>query len=123
MVLGRFYLKQTQNGNLLGEFSNYRMNQIITESANLVPDGKSNKNNFEGRYRSSWLEREDSTFSNLEIQLIANTQLYRITWRNNIENTIFHGQGFIVDNILIGDYMDNDLRNHLQTNTDVFNIV
>lgn len=36
MILGRFYFKQTQNGNLLGEFSNQRSDFNHSESADFL---------------------------------------------------------------------------------------
>ncbi|WP_447637142.1 hypothetical protein [Flavobacterium microcysteis] len=123
MILGRFYLKQTQNGNLLGEFSNYRMNNITTESVDLIRANNQNSTIFSGIFMSSWLEIDGSVFSDLEIQFDATTRHYDLTWRNNNGNIGFHGRGFLVDDILIGDYMDHELRNHLENTTNVFDTI
>ena len=36
MINGRFYFTQTQNGNLLGEYSNSRSDRNYTESADVT---------------------------------------------------------------------------------------
>lgn len=112
MILGRFYLKLTSNGNLHGEFSNYSMNRITAESADFIPN--ESYNGFVGRFRSTWLEIDGPTFSDLQIQFNENTQIFTLIWRNTNERAIFHGEGFLIDDILIGDYMDNELHIRLQ---------
>ncbi len=53
-VNGRFYFKQTSNGNLIGEFSNdHSQNEISTESADL----KIANGNYLGEYYSTWQEK------------------------------------------------------------------
>lgn len=107
MVLGRFYFKQTLNGNLLGEFSNTEMNQNRTESADLTTElGEP----FIGIYSSTWLEQNEQ-YLDLEIQykINSNNRIYNLIWSNNGATT-FLGEGFVVDNILIGDYRDNELQ-------------
>lgn len=107
MVLGRFYFKQTANGNLLGEYSNTEMNLNRTEGADItslfsLP--------FIGTYTTTWFEQSAQSL-NLEIQfkVNGNNRIYSLTWTNN-GNTVFVGQGFLVDGILIGDYRDNELE-------------
>jgi len=113
MVLGRFYFKQTANGNLLGEFSNTGMQVNRTESADIT--SRFNLP-FIGTYRSTWFEQNEQSLD-LEIQykIDSNNRIYTLIWSNNGAIT-FVGEGFVVDSILIGDYRDDELnlfiRNH-----------
>ncbi|PZO24291.1 MAG: hypothetical protein DCE86_16865 [Flavobacteriaceae bacterium] len=111
MILGRFYLKRTQDRNLIGQFSNQAMNENITENAIFTGNGRID-DDFVGNYDSTWVENgEGQRTSTLEIRLIPNTQLYRLTWINANESIEFHGEGFVIDNMLIGDYRDLEIQN------------
>jgi hypothetical protein len=103
-IIGRFYFKQTNYGNLIGEFSNNEMNRNLTESANIL---ESYEAMYTGKYRTTWFETGTTTLI-LEITFREQTDnnIYILVWRNEKNETIFKGEGFIVDNILIGDYQD-----------------
>lgn len=107
MILGRFYFKQTLNGNLLGEFSNYMINQNTTESADLISEFDQM---FIGNYRATWFGHMAESLD-LEIRFKSNenNRIYSLIWSKNQE-IIFIGEGFLVDNILIGDYRDDELE-------------
>lgn len=107
MVLGRFYFKQSINGNLLGEYSNAEMNRNRTESADIVSVFS---HPFIGNYSSTLFEQSAQSL-NLEIQfkLNSNNRIYTLTWTNS-QAIIFRGEGFLVDNVLIGDYRDQELE-------------
>ena len=71
-ITGRFYFKQTDSGNLLGEFSNNSMSVNSTESADIV---KNEANAFIGDYKSSWIEDGEAELLNLKIELKINTKI------------------------------------------------
>lgn len=103
MLIGSFYLKQTHSGNLLGEFyNNHNRIRTYTESADL--ERKNTSDLFVGEYLSTWREENEPVEFNLKIERIESNS-YKLTWRNKDRN-VFFGYGFIVDNILIGDYTD-----------------
>jgi hypothetical protein len=94
MILGRFYLKQTRNRNLLGEYCNYGMNRINTESADLI-DNQNSTEDFIGTYRSTWLEEDGPEFLNLNIEyaINGNNRIYNLTWSVANGDIRFYGQG------------------------------
>ena len=98
-MIGNFYYKQSANGNLLGEFSNNSTSSVIPDSCLLISIFQEN---FVGSYQSTWIENENSSgIFTLEIQKLSN-QKFKLTWQNN--EITFLGEGFIVDNMLIGFY-------------------
>jgi hypothetical protein len=99
-VKGRFYFKQTSNGNLLGEFSNSG-SQSWTESADATG---STTCNFVGSYQSSWQESGASFFAELTIAPKANCHnLFSLEWKRS-GTLIFKGEAMLCDDILVGDY-------------------
>lgn len=101
-IIGRFYFKQTRNGNLLGEFSNYKSTRNFTESANIISGFHSD---FIGNYIATWNENKPTTL-NLTITNKPSTNgIFSLVWSEN-DKPIFKGEGFIVDDILLGDYQD-----------------
>ena len=101
-MIGRFYFTRTENGNLIGEFSNNRSESIQTESAETTAQTV----NYIGTYRSTWndgtaIEAELT----IEIKPNTNNQIFTLIWR--IGNDIaFWGEGMLCRQILIGDYRD-----------------
>ncbi len=105
-VIGSFYFRKTSSGNITGEFTNNLNNRIFTESAdlNLVTQEISS---FAGNYIATWQENEESHLSTLNISFLegSNNLKYRLIWRSETsENILFHGEGFLVGDILIGHY-------------------
>ncbi len=111
MILGRFYLRQTPTGNLIGEFSNNSMNRNATESADLI-DGFTN--NFIGVYNSTWFE-DSAQHLTLRIEAKANTNnmIFILRWSNPANVDVFFGEGFIIDNLLIGNYWDSEVQDRI----------
>ena len=102
-IIGRFYFKRTANGNLIGEYSHDTSINNSTESVDLIKsiDG------FVGNYESSWIELSSSVKSTLTIKHRAGTnkRIFSLVWK--IKNKpVFWGEGFLCDDILIGDYRD-----------------
>lgn len=102
-LIGRFYFKKTGNYNLLGEFSNNKSNLIFTESADTT--GHDSSKDFIGTYNATWQENGEAFFATLTITFKTNTtqQIFELKWMNNNE-IIFIGEGFVFDDVLIGDY-------------------
>jgi len=104
-VIGHFYLKKTVNRNLLGEFTNETTENIFTESADLQsPIGD---DSFSGIYLTTWRENRDSYIYELRVSINekSNNLKYNLLWKNiKDSNVIFIGEGFLVNNMLIGHY-------------------
>ena len=99
-LIGRFYLKKTNNGNLLGEFSNNESNKIFSESADSVDESCC----FIGDYNSTWQEDGLYHFAKLTIAFRpeTNKKIFTLKWVEGSKT--FIGEGMLCDNILIGDY-------------------
>lgn len=100
-IIGRFYFKQTQSKNLLGEFSNNASDENYVEAAFKTTE----EDGFEGIYETKWIEKDVSIY-NLSIKSISikNSIIYYLEWKTGNGKVIFKGQGMLVDNILIGNY-------------------
>lgn len=104
-IIGTFYFKKTTNGNLVGEYTNNKTNYLSVECAQITSSEK--KNLFEGTYRTTWIEGEKPESATLKISLQnISVQKYDLTWKSNSDITLFKGQGFIMDEILLGTYTD-----------------
>ncbi len=103
-IIGRFYFKKTQNNNLIGEFSNNLHNRNYTESADSICATE----NFIGEYYSTWQDNGKATFAKLKIEYKegSGTSLFKLEWFSEKEEKIFEGEGFLCDDMLIGDYRD-----------------
>ena len=101
-VIGRFYYKQTRNGNLIGEFSNNKSERNYTESANILSGFFAE---FIGNYTATWNENAPTSLDLIITNKPSTNGIFTLTWSEN-GKAIFKGEGFIVDNILIGDYQD-----------------
>lgn len=102
-TIGRFYFKQTSNGNLIGEFSNDNsQDEISTESA----ERKVHNDGFAGDYVSTWQENGGPCYAKLSISPKKNvwTKIFSLTWVETNGTRIFEGEGMFCGDILIGDY-------------------
>lgn len=101
LLIGRFYFKKTQTGNLVGEFSHNGSVTNFTESADINDYNDA----FTGNYYTTWQENKVSHLADLKIEFKLGTsdRIYKLTWTEN-GNEIFLGEGFLFDDILIGDY-------------------
>lgn len=103
-IIGAFYFKQNKSGNLLGEFTNNKMEGVSTESSDLTSNYKMK---FEGIYETTWFEENIGQNLTLEIRNESkNDNLFELTWRNKKGDMQFRGVGFIVGKKLIGYYTD-----------------
>jgi hypothetical protein len=103
ILLGRFYFKLTSNGNLVGEFSNNIYNGIYTESA----DSIDSTHGYLGKYKSTWQENRNPDYAILKISHKPNTnrKIFVLKWIRK-GKPIFKGEGMLCENILIGDYQE-----------------
>lgn len=95
-IIGRFYFKQTTNGNLLGEFSNNGTKRNYTESADLL---SKKEIDFVGEYNTTWYE-DEACSAKLVIKL-KHENIFTLKWSGKSN---FDGEGMLCDNILIGNY-------------------
>jgi len=106
ILIGRFYFKKTENGNLIGEYSHNTSKSITTECA--IPLGATD--GFLGCYNSIWLNKESSTFSKLSIKVSSRScKILELKWEYD-ETENFWGEGFIIDGMLIGDYRNFEIE-------------
>lgn len=100
-ISGRFYLKKTSNGNLVGEWSNDHDAQVFSESADLIePDRTGDV--YLGHYFSTWQENGESRFATLTIyRRSGRGSLFALEWSGSSN---FLGEGMLCDEILIGNY-------------------
>jgi hypothetical protein len=116
MINGRFYYIQTDSGNLIGEYSNQTSESNTPESAELIcGDGR-----FIGSYNSTWFERIDgesvSMILTIDFKPESKGRILVLTWQ--VKNEIrYYGEGFIVNNMLIGNYWDKDLNSLIPRTT------
>jgi len=105
-LIGRYYFKQTSNGNLIGEFSCNLFHKIYTESADFK-EGKRSKVPFIGSYFSTWEDEGNSIMADLDIDYKYKQKItiYKLTWKLK-GNLTYVGEGMLCDNILIGDYSE-----------------
>ena len=102
-MIGRFYLKQTSNGNLIGEWSNNDATRVFSESCDLIKSD--DDKDYIGEYHSTWQEKTTPIFAKLTITNKPNSGgLFHLEWRGKNNSNNFDGEGMLCDDILIGDY-------------------
>lgn len=111
MVNGRFYFTQTQNGNLLGEYSNSKSDRNVTESADLTSEFAAG--NLVGTYISTWFHGKPHSLTLVVEEKSGTSGILSIRWHKN-EKTVFFGEGFITQNLLIGNYWDDEVEEQLR---------
>jgi hypothetical protein len=100
-IKGRFYFKQTSNGNLIGEWSNYE-SEPATESSDLQGEYQPTVQ-FKGTYNSTWQENGKAIIRELTITKLG--KKFKLDWTEIGNNkSDFTGEGMLCDNILVGDY-------------------
>lgn len=119
LLIGRFYFKLTDSGNLIGEFSNNQCEERnYTESAIRI-DRETHAEPFVGKYRSTWCEANgmEGFLAELTIRKTSN-DVFLLEWRY-VENREVHtephffGQGMLCDGMLIGNYWDKAGAKHI----------
>ena len=102
-LIGHFYYKKTPSGNLIGEFSNGYNNKVQTESS----DSIKNPTSFQGTFKATWFDN-NSNFLELKIDFKPGTyeKIFLLEWSDINGKALFWGEGFIVDDMLIGSYRD-----------------
>ena len=110
--LGRFFYKLTDNGNLVGEFSNNVDADIVSESADWKCACEDNCPNclYHGTYLSTWRHDNGAVIAELKISrkkgIDASDKLFSLEWRKDNKTLIFKGEGMLCDGILIGNYYE-----------------
>jgi len=84
-IKGEFYFNKTNNGNLLGEYTNNGMDcRYDAECANPI---EKNNNSFFGSYDTVWLEDESKHSAKLKI--CQKNNKIRVDWLNKNEKHNF----------------------------------
>jgi hypothetical protein len=105
-LIGRFYFKKTDHGNLIGEYSNRygETTRVFSESASRMSKGTG----WIGRYLSSWHESSRGPAEWAELRIRSKPRspgIYLLDWKRG-KNVIFVGHAMLCDGILVGDYTD-----------------
>jgi hypothetical protein len=102
-IIGSFYLRQLENGNLQGEFTNNRLFTVSVENDIIKEKGDAP---FIGRYISEWTENGDFFSAELKIDKSRNAEeKYKLVWRDFNGNAIYEAEAFIAEGLLIGHYV------------------
>jgi hypothetical protein len=111
---GRFYFRLTDNGNLIGEFSNNHSVHSQTESAerrpqnDIVPESPFG---FIGTYQSTWFEAATDEPMSTRLKIAYKDdfhQIFTLQWiRPNCDKPLFEGEAMIAEGLLIGNYWMN----------------
>jgi hypothetical protein len=102
--IGRFYFTRNINGNLIGEFSNSNSISNTTKSAKII----NATDDFIGDYNTTWFEDNETVLAKLTISYkpTAANSILQLKWTGISGDTMFIGEGFIFNEILVGDYRD-----------------
>ena len=95
-LIGVFYFERTENGNLIGEFSNNKSDKIMAESAMKETPSES----LDGVYKSAWF---DDDFGGADLTITKKRNKFILSWTTP-EKKIYSGEGFLTNNKLIGWY-------------------
>jgi hypothetical protein len=106
LLIGRFYFKKTDHGNLIGEYSNRHGNEsrVFAEAASRMTTGTG----WIGKYLSSWHEspRGPAEWAELSIKRKpGNSGVFVLSWKRGNEE-LFVGEAMQCDGMLVGDYSD-----------------
>lgn len=97
-LVGCFYFSKSVNGNLLGEFTNDKSDDVTPECG--VPT--IHASGFVGTYKTVWFDIEQH-FATLEITQKPNTNIYILEWTETGKPS-YSGQAMLVENKLVGHY-------------------
>ena len=105
-IVGSFYLRKTESGNLLGEFTNNVRFTVSTENANLQEAGDIP---YEGRYLSTWLEGDEPHTAELIIDHLKDVnscgKQYKLVWNDLQKGPIYEAQALLAEDVLVGHYV------------------
>ncbi len=105
-IVGSFYLKKTDNGNLLGEFTNNALFTVTAENASLTEAGMQL---YEGRYLSTWYEEGELCTAELVIDHLANAEYeglkYHLVWNDLNKGSIYEAEALLAEGMLVGHYL------------------
>lgn len=106
MTIGNFYFEQTENLNLLGEYTNTGMRTIDVETANVLEDNEDSLA-FSGKYQTVWFDDVKPVNCILDIIAHETPNKYKLTWTIN-NRVLFTGEGFVRKGVLMGFYRSVD---------------
>lgn len=107
MLIGRFYFRQTANGNLLGEYSHRtsKSRSVYAEAATRTAGVKG----WIGEYRTVWREEPNFTPSSALLKIShaeGSASLFQVRWfdERNPGRLLFEGEAMECEGNLVGDY-------------------
>ena len=105
-IIGRFYFKLTDAGNLIGEYSNSAGTRSLPESA-MRKDG-SEVGGFVSSYMSTWFEPSAGAGVAALLKIEPKSEssdLFELTWCEIAGNSdLYKGEAMLCDGMLIGNY-------------------
>jgi hypothetical protein len=105
-IVGSFYLRKTDSGNLLGEFTNNARFTVSTENADLKEAGDVP---YVGRYLSTWLEGDVPHTAELVIDHLDNAEAcgkhYKLVWNDLHKGPIYEAEALLAEDVLVGHYI------------------
>lgn len=105
-IVGSFYLRKTDSGNLLGEFTNNVRFTVSTENADLKEAGDVP---YVGRYLSTWLEGGIPHTAELVIDHLENAETcgkhYKLVWTGEDNKPIYEAEALLAEDVLVGHYI------------------
>lgn len=105
-IVGSFYLRPADGGNLLGEFTNNVRFTITAEKASLKEAGD---RPFTGRYLSTWLEGDGIHTAELVIDHLKDAEYkdvkYHLVWNDLEKGPIYEAEALLAEGVLVGHYI------------------
>ena len=103
---GWFYFKQSDSGNLIGEYGHeYSPLGVYTESGEFVKgdqDILKNPNAKNAEFESTWMDPNTTpTWGKLEVE--RNGRIFKVKWSYKT-GPVFEGKGILCDGVLIGEF-------------------
>lgn len=106
-ILGAFYFRLSQNGNIAGEYTHNNDRLILGENADRVHSD--DRMGFEGTYNSIWLEKQNELLPSTEqmratLAITRPDRKFNLEWRDEDGLVVYTGEGMLVDDLLVGFY-------------------
>lgn len=101
-IIGSFYLKKTEGGNLTGEFTNNVLFTVTSEYAVLEEAGDGL---YVGRYNSTWTENGKTCRAQLIIERMPNTEKYKVLWIDAETGPVYTAEAFLAEGMLVGHFV------------------
>ncbi|MBE98888.1 MULTISPECIES: hypothetical protein [Flavobacterium] len=106
-IIGSFYMKKTEDGNLQGEYTNNEQFTVSTENSVLLVAGPEP---YLGEYATTWREPDKVMHARLIVSAISakdtNTYAkYKLVWSDLNNVPIYEGEAILAEGLLIGHFV------------------